>query len=137
MKTLKTIFIVTIALCSLSISAQSKTEPIEITIDELPEYVIITSENTKLLGGIDISIDSKNSEYQVALEKLETYLQSRKQKKVRNQTDLLNALYILGFEYVDSFNATAGTLGAGAGNDVEIFGSNSKFRTNMIFKKIK
>ena len=32
-----------------------------VKIEELPEYVIVTSENTKLIGGINIIIDYKKS----------------------------------------------------------------------------
>lgn len=49
-----------------------------VNINELPEYIVVTSENTKLLGGIDISIDSKKSVYQDKLEELEELLQNRK-----------------------------------------------------------
>ncbi len=31
-----------------------------ININQLPEYIVITSENTSLLGGINITIDYKN-----------------------------------------------------------------------------
>ncbi len=41
----------------------------------------------------------------------------------------------LGFDYVDAYNANAGTIGAGDGNDVEIFESESKYRINMVFRK--
>ncbi|MCM5662757.1 hypothetical protein [Galbibacter mesophilus] len=122
---------------SLSLSAQDSTFEATNTnvLHNLPEYVVITSENTKLLGGINITIDYKKSQYQDALEELETLLQNRKKMRIRNQTDLLNALSSLGFEYVDAYNATAGTIGAAAGNDVDIFGSQAKYRINMVFRK--
>lgn len=106
-----------------------------INISTLPEYIIITSENTKLLGGIGISIDAKRSSYKKELRKLEDILQDGDKLRVRNQTDLLNFMSKLGFEYIDAFNANSGTLGAGGGEDVNIFGSSSKFRINMVFKK--
>ncbi|WP_452597495.1 hypothetical protein [Pontimicrobium sp. MEBiC01747] len=106
-----------------------------VNINELPEYIVVTSENTKLLGGIDISIDSKKSVYQDKLEELEELLQNRKKLRIRNQTDLLNAISQLGYEYVDAYNANAGTLGVGGGDDVEVFGSNAKYRINMVFRK--
>ena len=56
----------------------TKTESSSININELPEYVIITSENTKLFGGINIEINYKRSSYADVLEKLETLLQNRK-----------------------------------------------------------
>ncbi|MBT7490087.1 MAG: hypothetical protein HN704_00615, partial [Bacteroidetes bacterium] len=101
----------------------------------LPEYVVITSENTKLFGGINIIIDYKKSPYEDVLMKLEKLLQSRKKLKIRNQTDMLNTMAQLGFEYVDAYNANAGTIGAGGGDAVDIFGSQSKFRINMVFRK--
>jgi len=106
-----------------------------ININTLPEYIIITSENTKLLGGINISIDAKRSNYKKELRKLEDILQDGDKLRVRNQTDLLNSMSKLGFEYIDAYNANSGTIGAGGGEDVNIFGSNSKFRINMVFKK--
>ncbi len=106
-----------------------------VSIEQLPEYIVITSENTKLLGGINISIDYKKSDYKDVLEELETLLQNRKKMRIRNQTDLLNAMIKLGFEYVDAYNATAGAIGAGGGDDVEIFGSEAKYRINMVFRK--
>ena len=92
-----------------------------INVSELPEYIIITSENTKLLGGINITIDYKRSKYKPALKTLEALLQDGDKLRVRNQTDLLNAMFELGFEYLDAYNATSGTIGAAGGDDVEIF----------------
>ncbi|MCF6308300.1 MAG: hypothetical protein L3J09_10110 [Flavobacteriaceae bacterium] len=106
-----------------------------VNIEQLPEYVVITSENTKLLGGINITIDYKKSDYADVLEELEILLQNRKKLRIRNQTDLLNTMSKLGFEYIDAFNASAGTLGAGGGDDVIISGSSSKFRINIVFRK--
>jgi hypothetical protein len=128
--TLSVIFILTIK--SFSVMGQEYKAP---NIDELPEYIIITSENTKLLGGINIIIDYKKSEYKAQLSDLEVALQSAKGFKIRNQTDLLNTMSSLGFEYVDAYNANAGTIGVGGGDDITVSGSDSKFRTNMVFRK--
>lgn len=106
-----------------------------VNIKDLPEYVIITSENTKLLGGINIIIDFKRSPYKEQLRNLEDLLQDGDKLRVRNQTDLLNSMSKLGFEYVDAYNANSGSLGVGGGDDVEVFGSNAKFRVNMVFRK--
>ncbi|MEE4000279.1 hypothetical protein V1T75_08010 [Tenacibaculum sp. FZY0031] len=137
MKVIKNILTVIIVLTSISLSAQElkHVDKSIINVNDLPEYVVITSENTKLLGGINITIDSKKSDYQNILEELETLLQNRKKLRIRNQTDLLNALSKLGFAYVDAYNATAGTLGVGGGNDIDIFGSEAKYRINMVFRK--
>ncbi len=131
-------YIVTLViLLTISLSAQELkvVTSSAVNIQNLPEYVVITSENTKLLGGINITIDYKKSKYENVLDELETLLQNRKKLRIRNQTDLLNAMSQLGFEYVDAYNATAGTIGAGGGNDVEIFGSDAKYRINMVFRK--
>ena len=105
-----------------------------VNIKNLPEYVIITSENTKLLGGIGIFIDYKKSDYATILEELETLLQNRKKLRIRNQTDLLNAMSKLGFEYVDAYNANSNSFGSSGGNN-EFTTSDSKFRINMVFRK--
>ena len=108
----------------------------DVSIEKLPEYIIITSENTKLLGGINISIDAKRSSYKKQLRALEDILQDGNKLRVRNQTDLLNAMSKLGYKYIDAYNANSGTIGGGSGgNDVDIFGSSSKFRVNMVFQK--
>lgn len=119
-------------LITSEINAQEYIAP---NVSELPEYVIITSENTKLLGGINIIIDYKKSQYKPQLSELETALQSGKGHKIRNQTDLLNTMSNIGFEYVDAYNANAGTLGVGGGDDIVVSGSDSKFRINMVFRK--
>ena len=41
----------------------------------------------------------------------------------------------LGFEYVNAYNGKAGTLGLNSGKNVEVFGSQAKYRINMVFKK--
>ncbi|RAV30314.1 hypothetical protein DN748_02035 [Sinomicrobium soli] len=106
-----------------------------VNIRQLPEYVVVTSENTKFLGGMNISIESKKSQYEEVLEGLEKLLQKRNNLQIRNQTDLLNAMSTLGFDYVDAYNASSGTIGVGGGNDIQVTGSNAKFRINMVFRK--
>lgn len=106
-----------------------------ISINQLPEYVVITSESTKLIGGMNITIKSKKSDYKEVLDNLEDLLQSRKKLEIRTQTDLLNAMYELGFEYVNAYNDSSISIGAGAGDDVQVSGSTEKFRVNMVFKK--
>lgn len=66
---------------------------------------------------------------------MKSYFKTEKKLRIRNQTDLLNAISQLGYEYVDAYNANAGTLGVGGGDDVEVFGSNAKYRINMVFRK--
>ncbi len=122
---------------SANLSAQElKVESLSsVNINELPEYVVVTSENTKLLGGININIDYKKSDYENVLKELEHLLQNRKKLRIRTQTDLLNAMSKLGFDYVNAYNGKAGNLGLSSGKDVEIFGSQAKYRINMVFKK--
>lgn len=134
-KTILTVLIAIVTIYNINAQELKVVESSIININELPEYLVITSENTKLLGGIGISIDYKKSMYEEVLEELETLLQNRKKLRIRNQTDLLNALSKLGFEYLDAYNATAGSLGVGGGDDVNVSASNAKYRTNMVFRK--
>ena len=97
-------------------------------INELPEYVIVTSENTKLLGGIAITIDAKKSKYKNQLRGLEEILQDGDKLSVRNQTDLLNAMSQLGYEYINAYSAETFTS---SGEYYE----HSKQRINMVFRK--
>jgi len=118
---------------SFCTSAQklSVIESSSVNIEDYPEYVIITSQNTKLLGGIGISIDSKKSSYKKQLQELESILQNGKKLKVRNQTDLLNSMSKLGFEYLNAYVATATTS---TDQDGISFGDNT-YRVNMVFRK--
>lgn len=137
MKTKKHLLVVFVALLAMNLTAQelSVDNSSSVNIERLPEYVVITSENTKLLGGMNINIASKKSSYENVLKDLEALLQKNRNLAIRNQTDLLNAMSTLGFDYVDAYNASAGTVGAAAGEDVQAFGSNAKYRINMVFRK--
>lgn len=125
------------AMATINMTAQELTvdNSSSVNIEGLPEYVVVTSENTKLLGGMNINIDSKKSSYENVLKDLEELLQKNRNLAIRNQTDLLNAMSKLGFDYMDAYNASAGTIGAAAGEDVQAFGSNAKYRINMVFRK--
>ncbi|GEM_PF-1275022 len=110
-----------------------------VKVEELPEYVIITSQNTKLLGGIGIIIDYKKSIYKEQLQTLEELLQDRDKLRVRNQTDLLNAMSQLGYEYVNAYNADQ-IVPAKDDDDVGevlniVDGGEGTFRINMVFRK--
>lgn len=139
MKTLKSILTALLLLVAISANVQAQELKVESTssvnINDLPEYVVVTSENTKLIGGINITIDHKKSDYETVLKKLQTILQNRKKLRIRNQTDLLNAMSKLGFDYVNAYNGRAGNIGVSSGNDLEIIGGNTKYRINMVFKK--
>ncbi|CAL2104581.1 conserved exported protein of unknown function [Tenacibaculum sp. 190130A14a] len=141
MKQLKTFFLVGLVIVLSSSSAFS--QELEVTrsassnINSLPEYIVITSENTKLLGGIDIIIEYKRSPYKKELENLEEILQDGDKLRVRNQTDLLNSMSKLGYEYIDAFNVSGDTSGFEAGKNDDVFASDTKYRINMVFRKKK
>lgn len=135
MRVIKTsLVLLMILVLKLNLSAQElKVETSSsVNIEQLPEYLIITSENTKLLGGIDIVIDSKKSKYRDQLLELESLLQNRKKLRIRNQTDLLTALSQLGYEYVDAYSAGSDTFNSG---DSDFSSGTSKVRVNMVFRK--
>jgi hypothetical protein len=93
-------------------------------VEEFPEYIIINCDNvTSNIGKtIRIFIQAKNSEYEKLLKELQDLLEDRKYLKISNQTDLLNAMSKLGFDYLDAFpqNTTEG---------------NSFSRTAIVFRK--
>ena len=136
---IRTILTSLVAIILLSTNVKAQELKVETTsyvnINELPEYVVVTSENTKLIGGININIDHKKSDYEGVLKELESLLQNRKKLRIRTQTDLLNAMSKLGYTYVNAYNGKAGSVGLNSGKDVEIFGSQAKYRINMVFKK--
>jgi hypothetical protein len=111
-----------------------------VSIEEFPEYVIVTSQNTKLLGGIGIMIDYKKSAYKASLQKLQSLLQDGDKLKVRNQTDLLNSMSTLGFEFINAYNASQVSNSRHEKDAVDdifntIEGGTGAFRVNMIFRK--
>lgn len=123
----KIIILSAFMLSSLAVHAQT------INTSELPEYIVVTAEETKLLGGIGLVISSKNSPYKDKLEDLENVITSKKQGQgVRNLTDLFNTMYKYGFEYINAFQSTA--IGLSGGDD--ILAGDSKSRSNIVFKKI-
>ncbi len=132
-KSFKLLFAGMLIFVALSTSAQELKviDSSSVNIEDFPEYVIITSQNTKLLGGIGISIDYKKSSYKKQLVELENILQSGKKLKVRNQTDLLNSMSKLGFEYLNAYVASASTS---TNKDELSFGDNT-YRVNMVFRK--
>ena len=131
MKNLKFIVVMLIGITVFNLNAQelSVIKTSIANINELPEYVIVTSENTKLLGGIAITIDAKKSKYKNQLRGLEEILQDGDKLNIRNQTDLLNAMSQLGYEYLSAYNAETFTSGGEYGYE------HSKQRINMVFRK--
>lgn len=125
---------------SIQTFAQENLE--EININDLPEYIIITSQSTKALGGISIFIDTHKSKYEDALNELNSLLQWKKKLGIRNQTDLLNAMSSLGFEYINAYNGSQVQYASDrtAGDDIinELLeGGTGSFRINMVFRKKK
>jgi len=118
----------------------SVTKSTQVEINNLPEYVIVTSQNTKLLGGIGVTIDAKKSSFKKQLTVLNDLLQDGDKLKIRNQTDLLNAMSQLGYEFVDAYNSSQ-VVNSREKKDVadDIFntidGGKGTFRVNMIFRK--
>lgn len=53
---------------------------------------------------VDIAIDSRNSPYEAALVELEDLLTNKEKLRVQNQTNLLNTLSDIEFDYVDGFS---------------------------------
>ncbi|MFA8434953.1 MAG: hypothetical protein ACEPOZ_10600 [Marinifilaceae bacterium] len=111
-----------------------------VSIAEFPEYVIITSQNTKLLGGVGIIIDYKKSAYKNQLEKLESLLQDGDKLKLLNQADLLNSMSNFGFDFVDAYNASQVVNSRhekDAADDIfnALEGGTGTYRVNMIFRK--
>lgn len=111
-----------------------------VEIKQLPEYVIVTSQNTKLLGGIGITIDAKKSRYKKELNQLNDLLQDSDKLKIRNQTDLLNAMSELGYDFLDAYNASQVVNSRGNKDAVDdvlniVEGGKGTYRVNMIFRK--
>lgn len=130
MKKLNQLFILLAFILSTGLSkAQS------VDVDQLPSYVVVGAEDTKLLGGIGIHIAKKKSESKDAFYYLEYYLHTT--KKVRTVTDLLNAMDELGFDYVNTFTSGSKSLGLGdnSSRSTATYGDNEKTRYNIVFKK--
>jgi hypothetical protein len=107
MNTLKSISIIaTLALASTvqaqSLSAKDKT----VNVEDLPEYVVINCDNATSIFGrsIRIVIQANNSAYAKPLKDLQDLLEGSNYLQITNQTDLLNTLSTLGFDYLDAFS---------------------------------
>lgn len=76
-----------------------------VKVQDLPEYIIVNCDNvTSILNSsIRIAIQAKNSKFGTSLQTLEDLLESKNHLKISNQTDLLNTMASLGFEYVNAF----------------------------------
>ncbi|QZT36396.1 hypothetical protein K5X82_14190 [Halosquirtibacter xylanolyticus] len=130
---MKKALLMLMVLLGVQLSSFSMEKP---DVTKLPKYVIITIENTKLLGGIGMTIDWKRSPYKPQLQELLDYLELKDGRRIRAAIDLFNVMDELGFEYKDAYNANSGSLGVGNGNsDIEVSASQAKFRVNIVFKK--
>ncbi len=106
MKSLKIIATICTMMLASSLYAQSLSLSNKtIKVEELPEYIIINCDNvTSVIGKtIRIVIQAKNSEFEKSLNGLQDFLEDNKYLKISNQTDLVNAMSKLGFDYVDAF----------------------------------
>ena len=107
----------------------------ELNPNELPNYVVVTVENTRLVGAMNLNIDTKKSPDRNALLDLEDYLTDKDRSRVRTITDLLNTMDRLGFDYIDAYDAKLQTNN----NNRDGFGLNgtATVRTNVVFKRSK
>ncbi len=106
MSNLKIIIIIGAIMFATSVNAQQlSVSDKTVKVEELPEYIVINCDNTTSILGktIQISIQAKNSDYEKSLNDLEGLLEEKKYLKISNQTDLLNVMSKLGFDYVDAF----------------------------------
>ncbi|WP_422089495.1 hypothetical protein [Tenacibaculum ovolyticum] len=138
MKKIKLIVVLLVLLLTVKGFSQelSVIKSSSVSVNDFPEYVIITSQNTKLLGGIGLIIDSKKSKYKSQLQELEDLLQDGDKLRVRNQTDLLNAMSKLGFEYINAYNANA-VMPSKDSSDLlnALDGGEGAYKVNMVFRK--
>jgi hypothetical protein len=106
MKNLKKTMAISAIMFATSLSAQQLAlNDKVIKIEELPEYIVINCDNfTSIAGGtIGIAIQSKKSDSEKVLTDLRDMLEENKYLGIRNQTDLLNAMSKLGFDYVNAY----------------------------------
>jgi predicted RND superfamily exporter protein len=125
MKNLKVIAIIYAIISASSLHAQTLSlNNKTVKVEEFPEYIIINSDNiSSILGqSIRIVIQAKNSEFEKSLKDLQDLLEDNKYLKISNQTDLLNAMSKLGFDYVDAFPQNPST-------------ESSFSRTGFVFRK--
>lgn len=103
LKVIVTIYatIVASSLFGQTLSSNDKT----VKVDEFPEYIIINCDNVSPVLGksIRIMIQAKSSEFEKPLKDLQDLLEDNKYLRIGNQTDLLNAMSRLGFDYMDAF----------------------------------
>ena len=103
MRSIKIAFLLAFAFTSALAQGQAN-KVNTINIENLPEYIMIRSESTaRVMGPMTIVINSKGSPHEAALVELEDMLTGKDKLRILNQTDLLNAISDMGFDYVDAF----------------------------------
>lgn len=125
---IKFAFLILLLTCKLQaqqLSANEKT----IRIEELPEYVIVNCDNAGSMIGtsIRISIPNRNSNFEKSLKDLADMLEDKKLLGISNQTDLLNTLSKLGYEFVNAFPLNAGE-GSSFSRSGFVFRKKERFR---------
>jgi hypothetical protein len=93
--------IVASSLYGQTLSSNAKT----VKVEDFPEYIIINCDNVSPILGktIRIVIQASNSDFEKPFKDLQELLDDNKFLKISNQTDLLNAMSKLGFDYTDAF----------------------------------
>jgi len=123
---------------SFSFSSQAQDAP---DVAQLPEYIVVSVYNRlEVVGGINVYIDQTKAKGGDEVQNLSNYLSEKKSgEKVFNWTDLLNTMYALGFEYVQSV-PTQQDMGnvrqIEDGLDAAV-GGHGEFELNVVFRKIK
>jgi hypothetical protein len=110
MSNLKKIMTIAAMMFATSLSAQQlSVSDKAIKVEELPEYIVISCDNfsSKLGGPIGINVQSRKSDFEKALTDLQDILEENKYLGIRSQTDLLNAMSKLGFDYVNAYPQSA------------------------------
>ncbi|MFY7651409.1 MAG: hypothetical protein ACOVQE_01850 [Chitinophagaceae bacterium] len=123
--------LISLTVCLFAIFSSSKTTAQELSVKdklikvtELPEYVVINSDNATgtLSRTIRIAILSKFSATEKELQLLQEILDDKQYLGITNQTDLLNAMSKLGFDFLTAFPQNLREL-------------SSESRTGFVFRK--
>jgi hypothetical protein len=125
MRNLKTIVNICAIIFTTSLHAQQlSTRDKTIKVEDYPEYVIVNCDNAgSMLGNsIRIAVQAKNSSFEQSLKALQDILEDKNGLNLGNQTDLLNAMSKLGFDYVNAFPENS-------------IGGSSFSRTGFVFRK--
>ncbi|MFY7652873.1 MAG: hypothetical protein ACOVQE_09225 [Chitinophagaceae bacterium] len=120
-----------ISLCLLAIFSFSSATAQElavndksIKVEELPEYIVVNCDNASgaFSKTIRIAILSKSSPKEKELSILEDLLEKKQYLGIGNQTDLLNTMSKLGFDFLTAFPQNTREL-------------SSESRSGLVFRK--